>query len=163
MLSASEIIAYSPAAHGGRPLPMGRVYCPKCMIYIYGEVHLASRYRAMLRPGSFSKFGFFPVAMTTSQHWGKSFQRKPLFVLQHLARCQTLLADFQKYPVWPSLVLTDNVLNHWDHRWPRSGLFSCIFDLDLWPLTSIYNKNHSLLLRLITMSHYGGHRSNDST
>ncbi len=56
-----------------RQLPMGAGHCPwggytdRIVCNIHGEVHLASRYRAMLRPGTFSKFGTLPAPLTTCQ------------------------------------------------------------------------------------------------
>ncbi len=63
---------------------------------------------------------------------GGSFYRKPPVVLQHLARCQILLAHFQKYPTWSSLVLTDLVLTIETTCGPEMAHFLP------WPLTLIY-------------------------
>ncbi len=51
----SQEIHDSPAAHGGRSLPMGW-YTDGNLCNIHGEEHLASRWRAMLRTGTFFKF-----------------------------------------------------------------------------------------------------------
>ena len=60
------IMQYSPAAHGGRPLPMA-----------HGEEHLASRYRTMLRPGTFSKIGTLPATLATCQYWETFLDEAP--------------------------------------------------------------------------------------
>ncbi len=52
-----------------RQLPMGAGDCQwggltdQNVCNIHGDAHLASRYRAMLRPGTFSKFGTLPATM----------------------------------------------------------------------------------------------------
>ncbi len=58
-----------------RQLPMGAGHCPwggytdRIVCNIHGEEHLASRYRAMLRPGAFGKFGNLPATLETCQYW----------------------------------------------------------------------------------------------
>ena len=57
-----------------RQLPMGAAHCQwgrltdQNVCNIHGDAHLASRYRAMLRPGTFSKFGTLPATLATCQH-----------------------------------------------------------------------------------------------
>ena len=72
----------SPAAHGGRPLLMGG-YALRNIWNIYGEVHLALCYHAMLRPGSFPKFG----------------EKVPdrSIVQEHRARCEVYLPMYTAY------------------------------------------------------------------
>ncbi len=43
-------------------------YADEIVYNIDGELHLASRYRAVLRPWTFSKFGTLPATMATCQY-----------------------------------------------------------------------------------------------
>ena len=58
-----------------RQLPMGAGYCQwggytdRIVCNIHGKEHLASRYRAMLRPGTFYTFGTLPTTKATYQKW----------------------------------------------------------------------------------------------
>ncbi len=119
-----------------RQLPMGAGHCQwgvltnrnKCNIY--GGAHLASRYHAMLWPGTFVIFGTLPATLATCQHLETCLEE---------ASCRSLtLGKLPKLvgmlPIVPHL--TPPVLNNpthgtYDQNRPRKGIFSWIFDLDL--------------------------------
>ncbi len=81
-----------------RQLPMGAGHCPwggytdRIVCNIHGEEHLASRCRAMLRPGTFGKFGILPSTLATCQYC-ETFLDGACFglgILANLASCQPL-------------------------------------------------------------------------
>ena len=65
-------LIHSPAAHRGQSLPMGWTYWLN-VCNIHGGGHLALRYRAMLQPGAFFKFGTLPALQNLSTGGSLSF------------------------------------------------------------------------------------------
>ena len=84
-----------------RQLPMGAGHCPWggytdwIVCNIHGEEHLASRCRAMLRPGTFGKFGILPATLETCQYW-ETFPDR--------ATCP--FATFGKFGILPATLAT---------------------------------------------------------
>ncbi len=62
---------------------MGAGHCPwggytdRIVCNMHGEEHLASRYRALLQPGNFSKFGTLPANLATCQYWETFLDEAP--------------------------------------------------------------------------------------
>ncbi len=77
-LSCWSLISYPT-----RQLSIGAGYCPwggytdRIVCNIHGEIQLTSRYRTMLRSGTFSKLGILPTVMTTCQYWESFLQEAP--------------------------------------------------------------------------------------
>ncbi len=66
---AYQEISYSPAAHGGRLLPMGVDLLTKIYV-IYMEVHTSHRATARcFGSGTFNNFGPLPATLATCQYW----------------------------------------------------------------------------------------------
>ena len=119
---------YSPAAHGGL---LGGFTCLN-VCNIHGDVLLASRYRAMLRPRTFSWFGTLPARLTPCQYSRIVLEEAPCHSTT-LGKIQNIVGTIPKVP---HLTLISHNWPHTQALWPKlaqKGTFSWIFDLDLWP------------------------------
>ncbi len=115
---------------------MGAGHCPwggysnRNVCNIDGEVRLTSRYRAMLRPGTFHKFGTLPATLGRSQYYQ--------IVIVETPSCPTtsgkmprIVGTMPKVPHLFSSVTVDPIPNLCERNWLRKGTFLWIIDLDL--------------------------------
>ena len=125
---------------------MGAGHCPwgghtdRIVCNIDGQVHLASRYRAMLRPWTFSKFGTLPATLATCQYWEIFLKEAP--------HCPTTFGKMPNIvgtlPKVPHLTLPGPDQSHTELLYPKLAQkisFSSFLTLDLWPLTLTFLYN----------------------
>ncbi len=123
-------------------MSMGAGHCPLGgftdwnVCNVHGEVHLASRYRAMLRPRSFSRFDTLPATLAHCQYFRIILEGAPC--RPTIFKVPNIVGTLPKVP---HLTL---IVHNWPHTyllWPKLAQKMHIFvDIWPWPLTLGHKK-----------------------
>ncbi len=126
-----KLIIHSPAAHGGRPLPMAWVCWLKCMQYTWrGTPRIALARDASAR--IFSTFGTLPAKLPPCQYSRTFLEEAP-------CRPTTFAKMPNKVGTLPKVPHLTLIVHNWPHTsllWPKLAQKRHIFvDNWPWPLT----------------------------